>query len=408
MRREELVSVLDIGTTKNCILVSQKEEDGYQIIGFGISPSFGMKKGTVTDIKKLTGSILNTLKNAEKMCGAKLKDVSIGITGEHVNSIVSKVEVDVSGKDGIITPKDIKRAIESASRYEMPEGKQILHTIPRRFSVDSIDEVENPVGMKGKRLGLEATIVIGDLTQIENMVMATQGTGLKVTDVVLQPYASGHAVLTGEEMTSGVCLIDIGGGTTDVAIFKGGVLYSTFVVPVGGNHITNDLSVALNLPFNEAERVKIEYGNCDLLSIERDEGIEIKYKDKPRQVSLQLISEVIEVRVRELFSYVNVLLYKSNLFHLFPAGIVITGGSALLKGIDVTAQREFGTSVRIGFPQEANQTWKMLNNPAYATVLGLLRLENRDDPYRKVTEKGNLPISILNKIKSWFSRLVEQ
>jgi len=407
MKREDLISVLDIGTTKNCILVSQKDGSGYQIIGFGISPSFGMKKGTVTDVNKLSGSILNTLRNAEKMCGTRLRDVSIGITGEHINSIINRVEVDVSGKDGIITAKDVRKAIEVASRYDIPEKKQILHTIPRRFSVDSIDEVENPIGMKGLKLGLEATLVMGDLAQIQNMVIATQNAGLKVIDIVLQPYASGQAVLTEEEMSSGVCLIDIGGGTTDVAIFKDGVLYSTIIVPVGGNHITNDLSVALSLPFNDAERIKIEYGNCDLLSIGGDETIELKYKDKPRQISVQLISEVIEVRVRELFSYIDALLYKSNLFHLFPSGIVITGGSALLKGIDTLAQREFGTSVRIGFPQESSDTWKMLNNPAYATVLGLLKIENREDPYREVPERGNFAVSLLNRIKSWFTHLME-
>jgi len=406
MNKEDLISVLDIGTTKNCVLVSQKDEGGYQIVGFGISQSLGMKKGTVTDINKLTSSISNTIKNAEKMCGTKLKSVSIGITGEHINSVVNRAEVEVSSKDRVITKRDINRVIESASNYEALEDKQILHTVPRKFSVDSIDDVENPLGMKGTKLGVEVTLVIGNLTQIQNMVIATQNAGLKVKDIILQPYASGQAVLAEEEMESGVCLVDIGGGTTDIAIFKDGVLYSTFVVPVGGNHITNDLSVALSLPFSEAERIKIEYGTCDLLSIERDETINIKYKDKKKQISKQLVCEVIEVRVRELFSYINALLYKSNLYHLFPAGIVITGGSALLKGIDTVALREFGIPVRVGFPKESSKTWKMLNNPAYATVLGLLKLENKENTYKEVTEKNTF-VHILSKIKSWFSSLFE-
>lgn len=406
MNREDLISVLDIGTTKNCILVSQKDKMGYQIVGFGISPSLGMKKGTVTDINKLTSSMLNTIRSAEKMCGIKLKSVSIGITGEHINSIVNRAEVEVSSKDGVITRKDINRAIKAASSYDSLEDKQLLHTIPRKFSVDSINDIENPVGMKGTKLGVEVTLVIGDLAQIQNMVIATQNTGVKVKDIILQPYASGQAVLTEEEMESGVCLIDIGGGTTDVAVFKDGILYSTFVVPVGGNHITNDLSVALNLPFSEAERIKIDYGNCDLLSIEKDETVSIRYKNKLKQISTELICEVVEVRVRELFSYINALLYKFNLSHLFPTGIVITGGSALLKGIEIVAQREFRIPVRIGFPQESNQTWKMLNSPAYATVLGLLKLENQGEPYREFIEKNAL-VYILSKIKSWFSRLVE-
>jgi len=408
MGKERFISVLDIGTTKICILVAQIEPKGYQIVGYGIAPSFGMKKGTVTDINKLTESIISAVKNAEKMCKAKLGEVSIGVTGDHIFTVVNKGEVEISNKDGIITKSDVKTAIKNASNCKLPPDRIILHSIPRSFTVDGIKEIENPIGMKGKKLSVDTTLIVGNVSHIQNLVNATENAGLKVKDIILQPYASGKAVLTEEEMKDGVCLIDIGGGTTDVAIFKNGSLYFSFVVPVGGNHITNDLSILLKLPFETAEFVKVEYGGCDLLKIDKRETVRVRFKGLERELSKETIFEIIEARVEDIFNIVNANLYNLNLSYLIPYGVVITGGSALLKDINLVAERVFESPVRIGYPRAVEDIWETLRNPIYGTALGMLELEaSNENRGGKISEK-NILKHILFKIKEWFLGLIEE
>lgn len=408
MSKSELISVLDIGTTKSCILVSQIDEEGYHIVGYGVSPSSGMRKGTVVDIKKVSQSVFNALQKAEEICDSKIKEISIGVTGEHIYSVVNRGEVEITSKDKIISELDVNRVIKEASNYGLPKDKELLHTIPRYYIVDDIKNVDNPIGMKGKRLGVEATLVIGSLGHIQNLVSAVEGAGLKVKDIILQPYASGKAVLTEKEMMEGVCLIDIGGGTTDVAVFKDGALYSTFVVPVGGNHITNDLSLVLNLPFDEAEKLKIEQGGCDLLNVDSNEIISLKIKEKERQFPKQLIFEIIEARVSELFLYINALFHKLDLILMIPSGIVITGGTSLLRGIEVVAKREFNMPVRIGYPIDLSDIWETLNNPIFGTVLGLLKLEISETNIEKERLNiNNLFGYLTSKVKRWFIKLFE-
>jgi cell division protein FtsA len=408
MGREKFISVLDIGTTKNCVLVAQVESTGYQIVGYGISPSSGMKKGVVTDLNKLTQSITDTVKNAEKMCKAKLKEVNISVTGKHISTIVNKGETEISNREGKITESDIEVAIRNATNCQLPANMMILHSIPRSFTVDGIEGIENPVGMKAKRLSVDVTLIIGDVTHIQNLIIATENVGLKVKDIILQPYASGKAVLTEEEMREGVCLIDIGGGTTDVAIFKNGSLYFSFVIPVGGNHITNDLSICLNIPFNVAEFIKVEYGGCDLLKIGRGDVVRVNYRGTEMEFSKESIYEIIEARVTETFEIVKTNLYNLNLDHLIPYGIVITGGSALLRDISVVAERVFDRPVRIGYPKITDNIWKTLENPIYGTALGMLELSVSGEELEIGLFKGNLFGYILYKIKEWFSDLIEE
>jgi len=408
MGREKFISVLDIGTTKNCVLVAQAESKGYQIVGYGISPSSGMKKGVVTDLNKLTQSITDTVKNAEKMCKAKLKEVNISVTGKHISTIVNKGETEISNREGKITESDIEVAIRNATNCQLPANMMILHSIPRSFTVDGIEGIENPVGMKAKRLSVDVTLIIGDVTHIQNLIIATENVGLKVKDIILQPYASGKAVLTEEEMREGVCLIDIGGGTTDVAIFKNGSLYFSFVIPVGGNHITNDLSICLNIPFNVAEFIKVEYGGCDLLKIGRGDVVRVNYRGTEMEFSKESIYEIIEARVTETFEIVKTNLYNLNLDHLIPYGIVITGGSALLRDISVVAERVFDRPVRIGYPKITDNIWKTLENPIYGTALGMLELSVSGEELEIGLFKGNLFGYILYKIKEWFSDLIEE
>ncbi|MGC8971760.1 MAG: cell division protein FtsA [bacterium] len=408
MGKERLVSVLDIGTTKICVLVAQMEPKGYQIVGYDITPSSGMKKGAVTDLTKLSESITNAVKNAEKMCKAKLREVSIGVTGDHIFTVVSRGEVEISNRDGIITEYDVKSAIKNASNCKLPSDRIILHSIPRSFVVDGIKEIENPIGMKGKKLSVDTTIIVGNVSHIQNLVKATENAGLKVKDIILQPYASGKATLTKEEMKDGVCLIDIGGGTTDVAIFKNGSLYFSFVVPAGGNHITNDLSILLKLPFDTAEFVKVEYGGCDLLKVDKRETIRVRFKGLERDLSKETIFEIIEARVEDIFNIVNANLYNLNLSYLIPSGVVLTGGSALLKDISSVAERVFESPVRIGYPRTVEDIWETLRNPIYGTALGMLELvasnKNRED---MISEK-NLFKHISFKIREWFLGLIEE
>jgi len=408
MGKEKFISVLDIGTTKNCVLVAQTESIGYQIVGYGISPSSGMKKGVVTDLNKLTQSITGAVRNAEKMCKAKLKEASISVTGSHISTIVNKGETEVSDREGTVTESDIEVAIRNASNCQLPANMMILHSIPRSFTVDGMEGIENPIGMKGKRLLVDVTLIIGDVTHIQNLVNATENVGLKVKDIILQPYASGKAVLTEEEMKEGVCLIDIGGGTTDVAIFKNGSLYFSFVIPVGGNHITNDLSLCLNIPFNVAEFIKVEYGGCDILKVGKGDVVKVNYRGTEWEFSKESIYEIIEARVAETFEIVKANLYNLKLDYLIPYGIVITGGSALLRDISLVAERIFDRPVRIGYPKITDNIWKTLENPIYGTALGMLELTVSDEEPESGLFERNLFSYILSKIKEWFSSLMEE
>lgn len=402
MSRERLISVLDIGTTKSCVLVAQADATGYQIVGYGMAPSFGMKKGVVTDINRLSESITNAVINAEKMCKAKLKEVSISVTGHHIFTIINRGEIEITNRDGIITDADIDKAIERAVNCRLPSDKMILHSIPRGFTVDGMREVENPVGMKGKRLGADVTLIVGDISHIQNLITATENAGLKVRNVILQPYASGKAVLTPEETKEGICLIDIGGGTTDVAIFRDGKLYFSFVVPVGGNHITNDLSILLKIPFDTAEFIKVEYGGCDLLKSNKGETIIVKFKGVDREFSKETIFEIINARIEDIFNIVSANLYSLKFGHLIPSGVVITGGTSLLKDIGTVAERFFDSPVRIGYPKVAEDIWETLRNPIYGTALGMLDLEFLNRRQEGGLIKRNLFGYILHKVKEWF------
>lgn len=407
MSRERLISVLDIGTTKSCVLVAQTDATRYQIVGCGIVPSFGMKKGTVTDINRLSESIVNAVRNAEKMCKSKLKEVSISVTGHHIFTIINRGEIEIANRDGIITDADVNNAIEKAINCRLPPDRMILHSIPRSFAVDGIKEVENPVGMKGKRLSVDVTLIVGNISHIQNLITATENAGLKVRNVILQPYASGRAVLTAEEMKEGVCLIDVGGGTTDVAIFKNGKLNFSFVIPVGGNHITNDLSIILKIPFDTAEFIKVEYGGCDILKLNKGETIKVKCKGVDREFSRETIFEIINARVEEIFDLVNANLYNLKLNYLIPSGIVITGGSSLLKDINAVAERIFDNPVRIGYPK-VTDIWETLRNPIYGTALGMLDLEFFDRKQEDGLIKRNLLGYILHKVKEWFLGFMEE
>ncbi|MBC7319499.1 cell division protein FtsA [bacterium] len=407
MSRERFISVLDIGTTKSCVLVAQADAIRYQIVGYGIVPSFGMKKGTVTDISRLSESITNAVKNAEKMCKTKLKEVSISVTGNHIFTIVNRGETEVSNRDGIITETDVNTAIEKATNCKLPADKMILHSIPRTFTVDGIREVENPIGMRGKKLSVDVTLIVGNISHVQNLITATENAGLKVKDIILQPFASGKAVLTADEMKEGVCLIDIGGGTTDVAIFKNGSLYFSFVVPVGGNHITNDLSILLKIPFDTAEFIKVEYGGCDLLKVNRGEMVKVKFRGTEREFSKETIFEIIEARVEDIFNIVNANLHNLNFTHLVPSGIVITGGSSLLRDINMVAERVFDSPVRIGYPKAVEDIWETLRNPIYGTALGMLDLEFLNRKQEGSLIKRNLFGYILHKVKEWFLGFTE-
>lgn len=408
MSREKFISVLDIGTTKSCVLVAQADAVRYQIVGYGIVPSFGMKKGAVTDISRLSESITNAVKNAEKMCKTRLKEVSISVTGNHIFTVVNRGETEISGKDGIITEADVNTAIDRAINCKLPADKMILHSIPRTFTVDGIREIENPIGMRGKKLTVDVTLIVGNISHIQNLITATENTGLKVKNVILQPFASGKAVLTSDEMREGVCLIDIGGGTTDVAIFKNGSLYFSFVVPVGGNHITNDLSILLKIPFDTAEFIKVEYGGCNLLNVDRGEVVRVKSRGTEREFSKETIFEIIEARVEDIFSIVNANLHNLNFTHLIPSGIVITGGSSLLRDISMVAERVFDSPVRIGYPKAVEDIWETLRNPIYGTALGMLDLEFLNRKKEGSLIKRNLLNYMLSKVKEWFLGFTEE
>jgi cell division protein FtsA len=373
MAKKDVIVGLDIGTTKICSVVGEISDEGFlNIIGIGTFPSKGLKKGAVVNIESTVESISNAVEEAERMAGCEITKVYTGIAGGHIKSFNSTGVVAVKEKE--IVQSDVDRVIDAAKAVAIPLDREILHVIPQEFIIDDQDGIKEPVGMSGVRLESKVHVVTGAVTSAQNIVKCANRAGLNVADIVLQPIASAEAVLTQDEKELGCILIDIGGGTSDIAIFSGGSIVHTGVIAIGGNHITNDISVGLRTPYLEAEKIKVRHG-CALASmVSSDETIEVPSVGgrKPRVVSRQLLAEIIEPRVEEIFNLVHRDVVESGFENLLAGGIIITGGSTILEGVTEMSEFVFDMPVKRGAPQGISGVKDVVSSPKYSTGVGLV------------------------------------
>ena len=381
MNDKNIIVGLDVGTTKVCTIVGlQHPNQELEIIGIGTHPSYGLKKGSVVNIDKTVRSIQNSLEEARLMAGVNITSATIGIAGSHIYSFNSSGVVAIKGKE--ITQDDVDRVLEAAKAVVIPSDRDILHVIPQEFRVDNTTGIKNPIGMCGVRLEAHVHIVTGSIPLIQNLVKCVEQTGIDAEHVTLQPLASSEAVLSYEEKELGVVLVDIGGGTTDIAVWKDGSLIHSQIIPIGGNHFTNDLAVALKIPHNEAERIKINHGSVLAEQLNQSAHITVQGLSgtKPREVQLSVVAEVLGARAEELFDVVRAMIDDKKLMNEVSGGFVLTGGGSLIKGLPELGEYILMRSCKIGFPIPFGGMTNIMQNPKYSTVLGLLLEASKRKP----------------------------
>jgi cell division protein FtsA len=370
-RKDELIIGLDIGTTKICVIVAEQTENGIDIVGIGTHPSKGLRKGVVIDIDSTVNSIKHAVEEAELMADCEITSVYAGIAGSHISAFNSHGVVAV--KDREVAPGDVKRVIDAAKAVSIPMDREVIHVIPQEFLIDGQDGIREPLGMAGVRLEANIHIVTAAVTSAQNIVKCANKAGHNVIDIVLEPLASAEAALADDEQDLGVCLIDIGGGTTDVAVFSEGSIKHTSVLGLGGAHISNDIAVGLRTPFDEAERIKKKFGVAASRFLGSDDIISVPSVGgrKPRQVSRKLLCEIIEPRVDEILSLARESLVKEGLEDRIPSGVVLTGGCSSLEGLLDLAEEIFEVPVRGGIPTHVGGLQDVVRAPMYATGVGL-------------------------------------
>lgn len=424
MGQKKIVTSLDIGTTKVCAIIAEIEREGLlEVIGIGTSHSFGLRKGVVVDIDQTVRSILDATTKAERMAGVKIESAYVGIAGAHINSMNSRGVVAVTGPSREIKESDIMRVVEAAQFINIPPDRQIIHVLPREFVIDGCRGIKDPLGMSGTRLEVETHIVTGALTSVQNLMKSVQKAGISVTEdqVILEPLAASEAVLTDDERNLGVVLVDIGGGTTDIAIFIEGNIAYTSVLPIGGDHVTSDIAVGLRCPVPRAEELKIRKGCAVVNMVDEDERVEVLAISgkKNSEVSRRYLCEIIEPRMYEIFSLVQKEIVKAGYEGLLPAGVVLTGGASLMEGNIELASDILGMPVRIGTPEGVHGLMDFISEDVYrfrqepsesssavfATAVGLLRYGANNIYFEEQggsSEGKNLMDGFFGRLRGWF------
>jgi cell division protein FtsA len=403
-KKDNIVVGLDIGTTKICAIVGEVKEDGrIDIIGIGSHPSRGLRKGVVVNIESTVESIKKAVEEAELMAGVEINAVFTGIAGSHIKSFNSRGVIAI--KDREISKADVERVIEAAKAVAIPLDREILHVLPQEFAIDDQDGIREPLGMSGVRLEAEVHIVTGAVTSAQNIIKSCNRAGLDVLDIVLEPLASSHSVLSNDEKELGVAVVDVGGGTTDLAIFVEGGIWHTAVIAIGGNHLTNDIAVGLRTPAAEAEKIKKRYG-CALTNMVRDdETIEVASVGgrPPRVLSRQVLAEIIEPRIEEIFGLVLKEFRKTGFEDRIASGVVITGGTAIMEGIPEGAERVMEMPARRGLPMNIGGLVDVVNSPMYATGVGLVLFGAQQTGAGKVKRivDGNLFAKVIGRMREW-------
>ncbi len=372
MKKRSNLTSIDVGTTKICTTIAEVNDSGdVYVVGVGVTPSNGMHKGLVVNINEAREAIRTSVKKAEQACSYKVESAYLGVTGRHVSSMNNKGVVAITRNDRLVRPEDLKRVLSSAQSVGMPDDRRLLHVIPRGYSVDGQVGVKNPVGMYGFRLDVETHIITAAATSIQNLVKCIRGIGIDIDDLVLEPLASSEAVLTADEKQVGVIIADIGGGTTDICVFKDGSIYHSAILPVAGYQLTRDVAIGLGLPFDVAEEMKKRYGSVMPVYDTKMETSNPVSEDG-HGVSYQDLCDIIRARVEEILRLILLELPSSDYESLVPAGLVLTGGSSNLSGIETLGREIMRLPVRVGVPTHISGITDSLRDPAYATSVGLL------------------------------------
>ena len=401
---KNLIVGLDIGTSKIAAIVGEVSDSGdIEIIGIGHHRSRGLKKGVVINIESTVQSIQRAVEEAELMAGCQIKSVYTGIAGSHIASLNSHGIVAIRDKE--VTSGDVDRVIDAARAVAIPADQRILHILPQEFIIDTQEGIREPIGMSGVRLEARVHMVTGAVSAVQNIIKCVRRCGLEVDDVILEQLASSQAVLTDDEKDLGIAIVDIGGGTTDIAVFSDGAIRHTAVIPIAGDQVTNDIAVALRTPTQYAEEIKIKYA-CALAQLATaDETIEVpSVGDRPpRRLARQTLAEVVEPRYEELLTLVQAELRRSGFEDLIAAGIVVTGGSSKMEGLVELAEEIFHMPVRLGLPHIATGLVDVVRNPIYSTGVGLLQFgyRNASELSAEVAVDGSFK-GMWDRMKSWF------
>ncbi|MES9969708.1 MAG: cell division protein FtsA [Candidatus Thiodiazotropha sp.] len=401
---KNLIIGLDIGTSKVVAIVGEiKADSGIEIIGIGSHPSRGLKKGVVVNIESTVQSIQRAVEEAELMAGCEIHSVYAGIAGSHIRSLNSHGIVAIRDKE--VTQGDVERVIDAARAVAIPADQKILHILPQEFIIDEQEGIRDPIGMSGVRLEARVHMVTGAVSAAQNIVKCIRRCGLEADDLILEQLASSHSVLSEDEKELGVCLVDIGGGTTDIAVFTGGAIRHTAVIPIAGDQVTNDIAVAMRTPTQYAEEIKMKYA-CALTQLATsDETIEVPSigERPPRRLSRQTLAEVVEPRYEELMTLIQAELRRSGFEDVIAGGVVLTGGSSKMEGVIELAEEVFHMPVRLGVPQYVSGLSDVVRNPIYSTGVGLLLFgqRNRSQGGHELANEGGLK-AIWDRMKHWF------
>jgi cell division protein FtsA len=412
MSKSDLIVGLDIGTTKICAVVGELGANGFvEVVGIGASPSTGLRKGVVVNIDQTVQSIKKALEEAERMAGCEIRSVYVGIAGSHIKGFNSHGVIAVKG--GEVTPRDVDRALDAARAVAIPADREVIHILPQEYIVDNQRGIVDPLGMAAVRMEVKVHIVTGAVSSAQNIIRSCHRSGLEVADFALESLASSKAVLTGEEREIGVALVDLGGGTTDIAVFANDSIKYSGVVGLGGQNLTNDIAFCLRTPVAAAEKIKLKYG-CTLTEMVRsDEFIEVPSVGgrDPRRLSRQELAEICEPRMEEILSLAERELSHAGYKEMVGAGVVLTGGAALIEGCQELAEQIFNLPTRVGYPLNVGGIKDVVDSPKYATAVGLLRYgaekesrgHGRKSPASSGSGDSGMFNTILKKMKKWFS-----
>lgn len=401
---KKIISAIDVGTSKVCTILANLDSwGGIQVLGVGVVPSRGMHKGIVVNVEEAKLAIADSVRRAEQAGGLRIESAYIGVTGRHISSINNRGVVAIPRSDRLVRSDDLKRVLSTARSITIPDDRKILHAIPRYYALDGQERIKNPVGMHGFRLDVETHIVTASIASVQNLVKCIRGIGVEIDDLILEPLASGEAVLKPEEKDLGVILADIGGGTTDIAVFKDSSIYHTSVLPVAGYQVTSDLSIGLGLPFEVAEAMKKKYGNVtpetnprrDEMTLSVEDGHSVSYRD---------LCTIIRTRMEELLRLILLEMPNSDYASLAPSGLVLTGGSSNLPGLDILAHSALRIPVRIGQPMGVYGITDILHDPSYATGVGLLLwgIRNQGKPVWQAKRQSGVLSTFFTLVKKFF------
>jgi cell division protein FtsA len=402
-----LVVGLDLGTTKTCAIVGETTREGIDVIGFASAPSKGLRKGMVINIESTVEAIAKVVEEAELMAGCKITSAYTGIAGSHIKGFNSHGVIGI--KDNEVSRHDINRVIEAARAIAIPLDREVIHILPQEFIVDDQGGIHDPLGMSGVRLEAKVHMVTSAASSAQNIIKCANRTGLTVKELVLQPLASSASTLYDDEKELGVVLVDIGGGTTDIAVIKGGSIRYTSVLPLGGDHITSDIAVGLRTALGQAEELKIQHGSALSSPAEKEETIEVTALGggSPRMVSRKFLCQIIQSRVEEIFSLVHKEIMKSGYREFMTPGVVLTGGTSLLNGITGSAERILDLPVRVGFPNTVGGLSEIVKSPIYATAVGLI-IYGRSRVSNSHHSKGYKSIftKLVQTTKNWLAEVL--